>query len=440
MWLDRLEFSETTFEGLELSFLQTRRLIPTRRAQDEIVVAVEDPDEADLAAIQRRTRLRPVPVLAAPEEIAETLDRLEGGVPLAASIVERLTPALTVLGVGALPEPPNVRLPLVQIAYRLVHSAWIGEDDLAAAFALAYGLPMLPSDGWGALPGCSVLMPEEQSAEHLAVPIAVIEGRLLLACAAPPPPEVSAAIQARTGLTTQLMIAPLSRIQEALARLAADADTTASTAGPSARSNGAARGSCEAPAPAGDGYSAGGALDFAVKKGRLTADMLARARLVAARDREPLEAVAVRLGLISQEELQQLGWAATGYETAEGESLSADSTLLPHLPAALARLLPALPLGSRGGRAGPAVRVALTDPGNVPVQQLLGAIFGATVVPVGVDRSQLREAIDRATPTSHGRTSQRSLGRRACSIRCRRYRRRCTAGRSRQVPAHSRPR
>src|SRR5688500_372202 len=77
--LSRLVTEPGASEGLDLEWLRQQRIAPLRRGTEDIVIAMERPQDVEaVRAVQRTTRRRPVPIAATAEEIDELLDQAYG--------------------------------------------------------------------------------------------------------------------------------------------------------------------------------------------------------------------------------------------------------------------------------------------------------------------------------------------------------------------------
>jgi len=137
--------------------------------------------------------------------------------------------------------------------------------------------------------------------------------------------------------------------------------------------------------------------DALVALGHLTGDALHDALKQQREDRAvPLGELLVQRGLVSADQLTEALARKMGYPLVDVSRFPLPKKCLRLLPAGLARLVNALPLGTRGGR----LVVALADPTAATDLETLHKAAGIALIPVLAERGALTEAVRKAYPES----------------------------------------
>ncbi|MBI4213343.1 MAG: glycosyltransferase [Chloroflexi bacterium] len=368
----RLFFDGDAAEGLDLNWLRRQRVAPVRRGPEDIVLAMERPQDTEAArAVQRTTRRRPVVIAATPEEVDDLLDRAADRPVDVTRQLACLAPALGLLGLSPLPATLAAAGLFSEALRQATADGLASEGDLRLAVALAFGLPTArPETVPDPKPGLDRLVPEDLRGEGV-VPIAVTRGHLLVAVGAPPDHRVVRRIEAFSGFQVAPLVVSFSRLQALRTPLNAGRDT----------------GSGVGPQPAG----ITDALERAVQLDKIRLAALEQARLIAREQRQPLETVVLNLGIIDAEALALLRWQAAGIDTVEGVP-TPDSGFLARVPGTLARHLHALPLQTQRGR----VTCLMADPGDTAGTELLSALLGSEITPIYLPETSILAAIGAA--------------------------------------------
>lgn len=355
-------------------FARAHRVIPLERQDDELVVAMANPDERgvlrDLRSLTAST-IRPVPTGEADIDVA--LNRVyaphEPPADWAFAIQSLAhtgflteTQARTIAQELDRSQPPDPdRFPLAGV---------LTEEDLIEALGMALYLPHLRLKAWAPFPPFVRLIPEQLARRWQLVALFPIGTEMVLASPTLPPENALREVEQLTGLPPYVVLCTPSEARQALENSYL----------PQAE---------DLPRPTKSLWQE------LLEHRSVDRGQIARASTIAVNTGEPVEKVLLRLGLIDEYDLLEARAHQLGIQPVRLSHATVDPSLASGFPEPLARRLGCLPLAMSKGR----LQVATAETVNQDALKLLERLYGCPVEAHLCGQAELEENIGRLYAT-----------------------------------------
>lgn len=315
-------------------FARSHNVIPLVREGDLLTVATADPENRSvLAELRRLMASEVVPLVSSRAEIQMALDR-----------------------VWAPAQQPTLRVEGAQGAE---------ETELAERLALALYLPWVRLERYRVNPALCAVIPRQLAERWQLVVLLVEQPELVIASPTLPPEAVLGEIRDIVGLSPRLVLCTPAEARRALEQ-------------------------AYAPQPRRAAASQDRLAEQLVRCGVVDSARLATIQAVSRQTGEPIGQLLVRLGLVTQAQLEEAAARLLGVQRIPLAMAEIDRSLLALVPEPLARRFHFLPVrGFQGG-----LTLAMADPADGIAQGLAEGLLGQTVRPALCNRAELDHALE----------------------------------------------
>jgi len=351
-------------------FARAHGVVPLVRQGEAVVVAMANPNDSEVLAELRRLMAREIqPVLSTPTEIEVALNRALAPqkMPSLWSAVRRVsleTGLLTPHEVSAM-ELDQLTSPCEPTLERELKV--LGEEEYTEALCLALGLPRLRLNLYRITPAFARIIPRPVANRWKSVALFPIGRELVVASHSLLPISVIDSIRSSSGLEPRLALCTLSEIERALESCYGVERADASRA-------------AEARKPL---------WEQLIDDGLVRKEHLEGAKTVAAQTGESIEDVLLRLGQLSEHEIQGARARLHGTQLVSLRKQYVDQSLALSIPEPIARRYRCIPLQRLRG----SVTVAMANLGDKDAVQVLEILLGQPVQAVACSDADLEDAL-----------------------------------------------